>query len=245
MIEFLVAMVFMIPMLMGVIYIFKYADIKQSAIQASRYAAFQRVMQPDDAQLATDAIQDQLRARFFMHGGRGQGDPHREIRSADSASGASPGSDPVLWRDLSSQALLPHFDRVTLNYAEQAFSSAVQTTSAWMHSTFRIAAPRIHVAHVEVSVGDRLHDTHPTLVIAASTALSADSAHAQGSAGVRAALRGHPVLGAVTTAVGWVEPVIQGLVGLFERQRPELSCLKVESVPADRLSGPGSAGACQ
>lgn len=245
MIEFLVVMIFFAPVLIGIVYIGKYADIKYSAIQASRYAAFQRVMQPDDARLATHDIQDKLRARFFVNGARRNGNPDGEIRSTDSASGAMPGSDVVLWRDLMGNPLLPHLDRVTLAYGQQRFSSAVQTTDVWMNATFGLPVQRIHVAHIEVSVDDPLQENHPTLTIGASMALSADAAHAQGSEGVRASLRGHPAFGAVTTAVGWVEPAINLFVGLFERLRPEFSCLRVESVPADRLSGPGSAGACQ
>lgn len=245
MLEFLVGMVYFIPIVIAITYIAKYADLKLFAVQASRYAAFQRVIQPDERRLSTPAIQDQLRARFFARGDRRHGNHDGEIRSADTATGATQDSDVILWRDLTNNPLLAHYENVTLTYAQQPFSAAVGAADVAMRTHFGLPVQQIHVAHVEVSVADQLQGGHPVLRISASTALSGDTAQAQGSEGVRAALLRHPALGGVATAVGWVQPAVQMLVGLFERLRPEWLCLRVESVPADRLSGPGSAGACQ
>ena len=44
--EFVAAMAMFIPLILGVIYVFKYGDIKHQAIQASRYAAMERALDP-------------------------------------------------------------------------------------------------------------------------------------------------------------------------------------------------------
>jgi len=65
--EFVIGMLVAIPLVLGVIYIGKYQDVKYSAIQASRYAAFERVFDPSSAhEHKTDAVlAEETRARFF------------------------------------------------------------------------------------------------------------------------------------------------------------------------------------
>src|SRR5262245_24100839 len=67
--EFIAAMALFIPLVFGVIYIGKYADIKHQAIQASRYAAMQRALDPRRNR-SDAAIQNETVARFFRDGGR-------------------------------------------------------------------------------------------------------------------------------------------------------------------------------
>ena len=46
-IEFIIACLVMIPLFLGIYYLVRYLDIKQSALQASRYAAFERTWDPN------------------------------------------------------------------------------------------------------------------------------------------------------------------------------------------------------
>ena len=44
--EFVVALAALVPLFIGIAYAGRYMDIHHAAVQASRYASFQRVMQP-------------------------------------------------------------------------------------------------------------------------------------------------------------------------------------------------------
>ncbi len=244
-VEFLVVMIVLSPIFLGIYYMGKYADLKQSAVQASRYAAFQRSMQPDVARLSTQAIQDSLRGRFFVRGDQLPGNPDGEIRSAGTASGATHGSDVPLWRDMTRSPLVPSHERVTLAFEQQQVEAAVQGSDAVMRGAFGLPVQHVHVANVEVSLVDHLRGGRQALLIGASTAVSSDAANAQGSQGIRAALSHHPALGTVANVVGWVQPVLDLFVGVLEEVTPELPCFRVEAVPSDRLSGRGSPGSCQ
>jgi hypothetical protein len=63
--EFAIAMAVVAPLVMGVIYIGKYQDVKYSAIQASRYAAFERAFDPSATHKNSTQLAEETRARFF------------------------------------------------------------------------------------------------------------------------------------------------------------------------------------
>jgi hypothetical protein len=63
--ELIVAMLAVLPLLLGVIYIGKYQDLKFSAVQASRYAAFDRVYDPSSRHKTATVLAEETRARFF------------------------------------------------------------------------------------------------------------------------------------------------------------------------------------
>ena len=62
-----------VPLLLGIIYLGKYEDIKYSAIQASRYAAFERVFDPSSAHKNATVLAEETRARFFTDPKRSNG----------------------------------------------------------------------------------------------------------------------------------------------------------------------------
>ena len=63
--ELIVAMLVVLPLLLGVIYVGKYQDLKFSAVQASRYAAFDRVYDPSSRHKNATVLAEETRARFF------------------------------------------------------------------------------------------------------------------------------------------------------------------------------------
>ncbi|MBS0417477.1 MAG: hypothetical protein JSR66_07170 [Proteobacteria bacterium] len=67
--ELITAMAFFVPLVLAVIYVGKYVDIKHQAIQASRYAAMERAMDPKDHEDDT-TIGNETVARFFRDGGK-------------------------------------------------------------------------------------------------------------------------------------------------------------------------------
>ena len=101
--EFVIALVVCVPLYLAVDYAGKYGDLQQTAVQASRYAAFQRVLEPRTGALSDAKIEDQTRARFFLDGQRNDG----KLNSDDTAGSITDDTDqPPLWRDNGNNALL-------------------------------------------------------------------------------------------------------------------------------------------
>src|SRR5262245_30461253 len=81
----IVTMSVLLPLFFGVLYLGKLSDLKHGAIQASRFAAFQRAM--GNADERNDLIYEETRARFFV-------DPQQlnngQIRYQDRTGGRTP-----------------------------------------------------------------------------------------------------------------------------------------------------------
>src|SRR5689334_13412998 len=107
--EFIAAMALFIPLLFFVIYIGKYADIKHQAIQASRYAAMQRALDPRHNRTDT-AIQNETVARFFRDGGR-----HRIARD-DKATGPTAGDLNPNWYAMDGKPMLDQYGRLSVTF---------------------------------------------------------------------------------------------------------------------------------
>jgi hypothetical protein len=120
MIEFLVALSVLLPLFLVVTFAGRYGDIHQSAVQASRYAAFQRVAQPDAAKLPDAKIEDQMRARFFVQGNYLHA--NGRVQSDDTAVGLRDKGLPSTWRDLSSNPLIKTPSSVTLKFQSVALN---------------------------------------------------------------------------------------------------------------------------
>ena len=58
--EFIAAMALFVPLVLGVIYIGKYSDIKHQAIQASRYAAMERALDQERERCAHAQAENRL-----------------------------------------------------------------------------------------------------------------------------------------------------------------------------------------
>lgn len=239
--EFLVAMAVLLPLFLGLSYAARYGDLQQRATQASRYAAFQRVMQPSASSLPDDKIQDQMRARFFLapmalNGGKLQDDDSAKSISDDT-------HQPMLWRDLGGQALLSKPDQVALSWG----SSKLGTLSGPLNSfTGYMGKPWTGANHaqVEVSLVNKMDLTGgaPTaLKIGATTAAAGNGFGSGGSKPTRdvtAKLVPTASLpSGLTSAVEWV-------FKLFEPHGPEIGCIKPDVVATHRLDGAPNNKAC-
>jgi hypothetical protein len=76
--EFVVMSLVAIPLFLGVIYAAKYADVKHAAVQASRYVAWERALDPGERK-SNNQIQNEMRVRLLGNGARNGG----AIRSDD------------------------------------------------------------------------------------------------------------------------------------------------------------------
>jgi len=114
--ELVAAMAFMLPLFLGVIYLGKYSDIKHQAIQASRYAAFERALDPH-AHEADAAIQQETVARFFRDGGL------HTIGFEDKASGGTAGDENPLWIQLNGDPMLKQYSDVSVALSTQSIDN--------------------------------------------------------------------------------------------------------------------------
>ncbi|MES2889441.1 MAG: hypothetical protein V4739_15715 [Pseudomonadota bacterium] len=246
--EFLLCLAVWVPLLLAVYRLIQYSDLRHTTVQASRYAAFQRIFQPDDTRLSFTAITEAVRSRFFVRPDQQPGNPRGELRSSDAARIPHPGDhEPVpLWRDLQGRPLLAHPDQVRVTFERPALPGGPGALGSVARSAWGLAEPTLQVAQVEVPVRNLLAAGGPPLHLRASTAVMGDGWNASGSAGVRDAVQGHAAVRGAYHGMALVGPVVSLAVQLLEETAPVLPCLRVESVPADRLSGaPTSPGACR
>jgi hypothetical protein len=87
--EFCVVSGVMVSLFLGIWYVGKWHDIQASAIQAARYAAWERTAHPTS--FADSQIQNQARARVFQWDGNA-------LKAADGISGNSWASQSAMWR---------------------------------------------------------------------------------------------------------------------------------------------------
>jgi len=113
MVEFVAAMALFIPLFLGLIYVFKYNDIKHQAIQASRYAAMERALDPTDA-----AVQNNTVGRFFRDGSK------YGITANDTATEPTTGDENLNWDQQNGTPMLSSYSDVEVSFADPAVDSA-------------------------------------------------------------------------------------------------------------------------
>jgi len=118
-VEMLVALVALVPLFFGTIWIAKLVDLRQSTIAAARTLAFECTVRPAAcADGAPDpALAAETRRRFFAAHGR-------VIASDDAAAGpVTAGVGRSTWTDRDARPLLERFEDVTLNSGRERFDS--------------------------------------------------------------------------------------------------------------------------
>jgi hypothetical protein len=243
--EFLVALAVLLPLFLGVTYAARYGDLQQRATQASRYAAFQRVMQPSDGALSDDKIQDQMRARFFL-----APKALNDGRLQDDDSVKSIGDDkhqPALWRDLGGKALLSKPDSVTLAWGDAplgSLSGGLNTFTSYMGKPWSGARQ----AHVEVSLVNKMDlsvDTPAMLKIGATTVAAGNGFGSGGSKNTRdVAAKLVPTAMLPTGLTSALTKVLDLALALFEPHGPKIGCIKPDVVATHRLEGAPNNKAC-
>lgn len=241
--ELLISMAALLPIFLAITYAARYGDLQQRATQASRYAAFQRAMEPDTGRLSDARLQDQMRARFFLaplqlNQGRLQSDDSAARITNDA--GQSP-----LWRDLGHKALLESPQQVRLSWSSQALgSNGVNSTARALASTMGKHYRNTQVAQVELTLFNRMDQTRPgapALRLGAATAAAGDGLGSAGSQATRDTA-------ASVVPAAHLPSALKGLlergVGLLERRGPELGCIKPDVVPAHRLKGAPNNSRC-
>lgn len=246
--ELLVACLVLVPLWLAVWLIGPYSGLQQAAVQASRFAAFERASRPGDTPAAAEHLANQLRARFFLRGDGLPGNPRGEIRSGDGAGADAfgPSAQVAWWRGPGGLSLLPDARQVTLVLEARATLPTVQAADGFMHATFGLPAQQVHVAHVEVPLANLLQPEGPRWHVGASTAVSADSANLRGSQGVREALAHAAPVASGLRALSALQAVVAVPMAWLEDTPPAMPCVRVEALPRDRVAGEAyRPGACQ
>jgi len=115
--EFVAAMTFLfIPLFMGVVYVGKYGDIKHQAVQASRYAAMERALDPQ-AHESDGIVANETVARFFRDGSQSN------IGLDDQATEATADENPA-WSQMDGTPMLAEYSNVTVTLSDAGIDSA-------------------------------------------------------------------------------------------------------------------------
>lgn len=233
--EFVVALVVLVPLFLAVAYAGKYGDLQSAANQASRYAAFQRAIEPEESRLAGTKIEDQMRRRFFVDGKYKDG----KLRSDDSAVPLKKEEGlPALWRDASFGALLQKLDDVKLTWAAGSMRKPPGLDSAAKLTTLENTTRGAHVANVEISLINKMDQASgkPELLrIAAATAAVGDRWASSGNGHTDSTTK--KLL--FSDDIALIGDAMNVFLWVFEGDGHdiELGCVKSDTVPRDRLEG--------
>ena len=117
--EFVVAaLALFLPLILGVVYVFKYGDIKQQAIQASRYAAMERALDPRAHESDTQ-VGDETVARFFRDGAQ------EKIALNERATAATSGDENPNWSQLGGDAMIKQYSDVKVTLSKKSIDSTL------------------------------------------------------------------------------------------------------------------------
>ena len=156
-VEFLVALLVMIPLFFGMHYFARYSDVKHSAIQASRYVAFERTWDPNGVAKSAAQLQEETRARFFTPISTNSG----LIAYRDSTAQLNPDSGRVpLWSDLEYKRLLRNFSDVSvreINTGNLNNGPVGQLQQAIGTKVFKLPAGGVMRAEVTVPLSNIAH----------------------------------------------------------------------------------------
>ena len=150
-IEFIVACLVMIPLFFGIYYFARYSDIKQAAIQASRYAAFERTWDPSSRIKSDQVISDEMRARFFVN--------QNKINYRDTpAKNATKDID--LWVQVDQKKLINNISDVSLNFDSSTRFNAgviINKLDSFGGTVFNLPTGHIIKAQIDVPLTNIVH----------------------------------------------------------------------------------------
>jgi hypothetical protein len=249
--EFVVSMLIVVPLVLGVIYIGKYEDVKYTAIQASRHVAFERAFDtlPSPHESAT-ALADETRARFFM-------DPMQSNNGAVAFQDAPPSSQTsgtlnANWLGTAGEDLITAYPDIKVDVQKGADLSGIGKTAFDLARTVyfsNINDPGIQSAHVQVPLANVTQFAalnNLGLKIDVSTAMLVDGFNADGNGDptnpAPDSVRGRVSLAQKIPGLNTVSQVANNAIvqfgweGLSDTPGPNLLCVAPDVVPGDATS---------
>lgn len=241
--EMVVAAALLLPLFLSVVYVARYVDIKQTTVQASRYVAWERAIDPASARSDQDLAKE-VRTRFFASGNRLGG----AITSTNFV-GGTPSTDEynTFWSDQGGSRLLNSFTDVTVNTRSQATPGKITSgLSSTEVKALKLTDKGFITANVEASL-QNVKGFDPlaaiNLRIGASTSVLGDTWGARGADEVKTRVRGL----APDAAVGEMISPYAAFLSPFEYTFADFhfGCIAPDIVPTDRLKPYHPSGYCQ
>jgi hypothetical protein len=244
--EFIIAMAVFLPLMLGMIYVAKYSDIKHQAIQASRYAAMERALDPSSIHESAQVLTEETRARFFTDQSRNSG----KIIYQDTTAGLS--TNDTLnpnWSEVNGTPLLTNYTDVTVNVTQQAISSsvmsAVNTTANAMYNLSKSDGQIEASVQVKTAAITHFAPLDNALTISASTYVTGDTWNADGAADV---VKHFTELSLPTNDYKQIKTLLTPLSYLFQAlsntDGPQFGCVDADSVPQGELATYKTPAAC-
>jgi hypothetical protein len=237
--EFVAALALFVPLVMGVVYLGKFSDVKHQAIQASRYAAFERALDPSASHESDAVLTEETRARFFTDGSRNSG----KIGYEDSSAGlATSGSLNPVWSQMNGTPMITQYADVSVAVTQGAISSALLApVDASNKLLFNLDGGGQVQANVEVPLANITHLAAPldslNLKIGATTVVAGDAWNSGGAADVASHFN-EPSQAVPVTAF---KPLNTPLASIFQllsgTDGPQWGCIKADVVPGATAPG--------
>jgi|HubBroStandDraft_6_1064221.scaffolds.fasta_scaffold238087_2 hypothetical protein len=242
--EFIVAMAVFAPLLLGLAYIGKYSDIKHQAIQASRYAAFERALDPSSGHESDAVIAEETRARFFMDGALNQG----RLASTTASTATSATLNP-LWGQMNGDPMLNNYSDIAVNLGapQKVDSTYLAPVDLANGLYFGLNTNGQFQADVQVSpanIASFAPLSNVNLQFTASTVVVGDSWNAGGASSVASRLSGGSLPGGAipVKAVPALDTIVNTVLLPFYEAfagdtGPTLGCIRPDVVPANTAPG--------
>jgi hypothetical protein len=246
--EFVVATAAVLaPLMLGLIYIAKYSDIKHQAIQASRFAAFQHVLDPTAANESTAVLTEETRARFFADASQLNAG---KIGFQDKTTGMSTtGTLNPMWSEVNGTAMIANYSDVTVNLTQGSFDSVISAADSFAQANYSLDPGGLVQASIGVPVVNITHFaplSNLNINIGATTVVAGEAWNAGGAGDVEnhftpAAVPARLATGVLKTLSAVLDPVFQALSGT---DGPQWGCINADAVPKDHLSNYNKPAPC-
>ena len=231
--EFVAAMTFLfIPLFMGVVYIGKYGDIKHQAIQASRYAAMERALDPQ-AHESDTVVGNETVARFFRDGSKAA------IGLNDQATESTADENPV-WSQMDGNPMLAKYSDVTVTLSDASVDSVTLkpidadvgggvAQFSGLKGGFGFKADvKVPVPLVNIAQFAPLPNVNVT--IDAATVIAGDPWNAGGAANVASHFTDTSIPGKLASVANKI-PGLDTVLSWFAGAAPVWGCVKPDVVP--------------
>lgn len=243
--EFIVAMAVLLPLFFGIVYVGKFADIKHQAVQASRFAAFERALDPSAKQEDNAVLVEETRARFFTDGSRNQGKIGYEDNTNGLATAATLNS---LWSDLSGTPLIQTYQDPNTGISVNVSSNNSLAVGAFVpiddgsQALFNNLNTGGQVqADVEVPIANIASLPAPlnnlNVKVAARTVVAGDAWNGGGTQNVADHFTVTSVPGKAISFLNNIPGINELFELLADTPAPQLGCVKPDVVPGQTAPG--------
>ncbi|HKT73549.1 MAG TPA: TadE family protein [Steroidobacteraceae bacterium] len=236
--EFIAAMALFIPLAFGVIYLGKFGDIKHQAIQASRYAALERAMDPAEHE-GTQAIKDETVARFFPDQAK------HNVGFEDKVSDSVGNDENPNWKQMDGKPLLTKYEDISVQVNTKSIDGSLTSSSLNPIATrlFSGLRPGYAVeADVQVPIASVTHFAplaNLGLKVSATTVIAGDPWNSGSAADVAGHLTDASALGRLPVYTGLKYAFLPSILALSDSPHSvEFGCVKPDVVP--KAAAPGA-----